>query len=266
MSALRGRDLALSWLGHASVAAHIGGVSLVVDPVVSHRIGMKLGNRTIGPARMMPSPVSTTGLRGVDLILITHAHFDHLDKPTLLGLAHAATLVVVPPGCDNLIPAGFARVVTLPAGKTFRFADLTITAIEPRHWGARTVLDRHRRVNSYLVESASSRLLLAGDTAATDIYESLGQVDVAALGIGAYEPWRHMHATPEEVWDMATAMHARHVLPIHHSTFELSDEPPDEPLRRLICKAANRVQMILQSLPGEIVVPSRSNPDTPPSR
>lgn len=249
--AMRSHALGLAWLGHAGVAAHLEGLTLAVDPVLSRRIGMKIGSRIVGPARLQPAPADAASLRGLDLVLLTHAHFDHLDKPTLAQIACSTTLVIVPPGCEGLVPPGFARVVTLAPGRSFRVQDATITAVEPRHWGARTVLDRARGVNSYLVESGARRLLFAGDTAATDIFETLGAVDVAAFGIGAYEPWNHMHATPEEVWDMAVGMGARRLLPIHHSTFELSDEPASEPMERLLKRASR--DRVLDVAAGDVV-------------
>lgn len=262
LAQLRSQPLALAWLGHAGILASVDALTLVVDPVLSHRIGPRIGPRIVGPSRLQAAPAHPASLRGLDLILLTHAHFDHLDRPTLLALAHERSVVVVPKGCESLIPPGFARVITLAPGKSLRVHDATITAIEPRHWGARTVLDRHRRVNSYLLESASHRILLAGDTAATSIFDTLGPVDIAAFGIGAYDPWRHMHATPEEVWHMARSMGARQLLPIHHSTFELSDEPAEEPLERLIAAARDHTDRILSLALGIITDPNQT-PQTP---
>lgn len=244
--------LALSWIGHASVLARMGSVTMAVDPVLSNRIGMRLGRRVLGPARMLPAPVSPENLRAIDLVLLTHAHFDHLDRPTLAAMANETTTVIAPPGCAKLVPPGFAEVRTLGSGGLTEVYGITIRAVEPRHWGARTVLDRHRRVNSYVAEGDGHTVLFAGDTAETDTFAGLSGVDVAVFGVGAYEPWEHMHATPEQVWRMFRGMDARYLLPVHHSTFELSDEPMGDPMRRLLEAAGDAGDRILEAGVGEV--------------
>ncbi len=247
--------LALAWIGHASVLARMGTTTIAVDPVLSARIGMKLGKRILGPARLQPSPVSPKNLRAIDLVLLTHAHFDHLDKPTLAAMVSDTTIVITPPGCERLVPPGFAEVRALATGRSTEVFGITIEAIKPRHWGARTVLDRRRRVNAYVATGDGHRVLFAGDTAETGVFKDLDPIDVAVFGIGAYEPWEHMHATPEQVWAMFQAMNARYLLPVHHSTFELSDEPVDEPMQRLLAaaKASDARELVLDAAPGEVL-------------
>lgn len=230
---IRTFDPAFAWLGHASVVCNLAGVTIAVDPVLSARIGAQVGRRTLGLPRLVPAPTSPESIRGLDLILLTHAHFDHLDRPTLLGMADRGTTVVAPPGVGSLVPDSFGQVHTLHPGKSLAVSGLRITAIQPRHWGARTWIDRHRRVNSYVVEADGLRALFAGDTAFTESFSRHGPFDLACFGIGAYNPWVHMHATPEQVVDMAEQAEVQRIFPIHHSTFELSDEPMDEPMRRL---------------------------------
>jgi L-ascorbate metabolism protein UlaG (beta-lactamase superfamily) len=202
-------------------------------------------------------------LKEIDLLLVTHAHFDHLDKPTLRAMASPRTVVIVPTMCARSIPPGFGRVIELPSGQTADVAGLQVTAIEPNHWGARAMIDRGRRVNSYLVQSRRSSILFAGDTARTDAFREVTDVDVAVFGIGAYEPWDHMHATPEQVWAMFEAIGARRLLPVHHSTYELSDEPLDEPMRRLLKAAGDSRCRVLMCEPGEVLVIPREADQEP---
>jgi len=164
------------------------------------------------------------------------------------------TTVIVPHRCARLIPDGFAEVIELKSGTSLQIKGLIITAIQPKHWGARSLIDRRRGVNSYLVESANQRILFAGDTAHTDAYRDIHLVDLAVFGIGAYDPWDHMHATPEQAWAMFQEVEARYLLPIHHSTFELSDEPIDEPLSRLYPEAGKGRSSIIEPALGEIAV------------
>jgi L-ascorbate metabolism protein UlaG (beta-lactamase superfamily) len=247
-------DLAVLWLGHGSVVGQVDDVTVTVDPVLSDRIGMRIKGRTIGISRLIPAPVSPESLIGSDIVLITHAHFDHLDKPTLEGMKSDSTIVITPVRCSKLIPSGFEQVIELKPGTTIKVKGLCITAIEPKHWGARALFDRRRGVNSYLVESTNQRVLFTGDTAETEIYQGLDQIDLAVFGIGAYDPWDHMHATPEQAWRMFQGIDAKYMLPIHHSTFDLGEEPNDEPLRRLYSIASSNADSIIEPIIGEIIV------------
>jgi L-ascorbate metabolism protein UlaG (beta-lactamase superfamily) len=246
--------MAVAWLGHASVLATLGEAMVAVDPVLSPRIGMRIGRWVFGLSRRTPPPVLAESLKGLDLILITHAHYDHLDKPTLAQLADPRTTVVVPAGCAKLVPPGYGSVIELPCQQRLTLGSVTIESLPPRHWGARAWLDRKRGVNAYLVRHAEGAILFAGDTAQTSAFDNLPNIDVAVFGIGAYNPWEHMHATPEQVWRMFIACGGRYLLPVHHSTFELSDEPMDEPLARLRAAAGDDGHRVIEEQPGEIVV------------
>jgi len=100
--------------------------------------------------------------------------------------------------------------------------------------------DRHRGYGGFLLEYQGMRVVFAGDTAYTDRYREIGAeapVDLAIVPIGAYDPWIDNHASPEQAWAMTRDLGARYVMPVHHSTFRLSREPPDEPIRRFLTAA-----------------------------
>lgn len=260
-------ELAVMWLGHGSVLTQIHGVTVAVDPVLSDRIGLRIGRRTIGLQRISPPPIQPRSLRGVHLVLITHAHFDHLDRPTLERMADPQTTVVVPLRCATLIPQGFGRIIELGPDQTIETHGIRLCTIAPTHWGARKIFDRRRGVNSYLVESDSQRVFFAGDTAHTTMFGGLNAVDLAVFGIGAYDPWEHMHATPEQAWDMFHQIGARYFLPIHHSTFELSEEPLHEPMKRLrACASKEDASRIIDPVPGEVVVIETDANSTAPTQ
>ena len=244
-SAYEALPLAGTWIGHATVLLRIGGMWAITDPVFSHRIGVKLGPLTLGVERLSPPNLRPEMLPPIDLVLISHAHFDHLDKPSLRQLISDTTTVITSSKTSRLIPRGFGDVREAHWGQSVRVGPLTIHALKPQHWGARTAWDRHRGYNSYVLEAtrgvglAPTRVLYAGDTAYTRAYERVGGVDLSVFGIGAYDPWIHAHATPEQVWEMHEQAGARYLLPIHHSTFKLSDEPVGEPMKRLLAAAGN---------------------------
>jgi L-ascorbate metabolism protein UlaG (beta-lactamase superfamily) len=240
-------DLSAVWIGHATVLLRIAGLTVLTDPVFSTRIGMRVGGVTFGLSRLVPPAIDVAGLPRVDVILLSHAHFDHLDRPSLLALAalNPEALVVTARATAGLIPrrsakqpVGFTDVVELDWDREFEFLGLRIHAFRPEHWGARAAIDRHRGFNAYVLERGGRRVLFAGDTSHTRAFDRVGMHDLSIFGIGAYDSWADAHATPEEAWDMFQRGGGRSLLAMHHSTFELGEEAVDEPLRRLDAIAA----------------------------
>lgn len=246
--------LAAAWLGHASVLLRLAGANVLLDPVFSHRIGMRLGPLVLGPHRLL-QPFSPDLLPQIDLILISHAHFDHLDRPSLAALIHPKTVVITARGTRRLIPRGFRHIIELDWNKSIEYRALRVSAHEPQHWGARAAIDRRRGYNAYELVADTASAFFSGDTAHTETFSAVQGPDLAIFGIGAYDPWDHKHATPEQVWSMFRAMNAAHLLPVHHSTFELSDEAADEPMRRLIAAASDDRRRVIPPVPGRLWSP-----------
>lgn len=244
----------VSWLGHCTVLLRIGGLTVLTDPVLSHRIGPRLGRMTVGLKRLEPAPVSAADLPPIDIIALSHPHFDHLDKPTLRALVSDRTAVITARKTKRLIPRGFGQVVELDWDERCIIRGVEFSAMRPAHWGARTAWDRHRGYNSYVISADGARVLFAGDTAHTEAFAGVGPVDLAIFGIGSYEPWVHAHATPEQVWSMFTAMQGRALLPVHHSTFKMSEEPRSEPMERLLAAAAGAGDRVIRAAMGQVLV------------
>jgi L-ascorbate metabolism protein UlaG (beta-lactamase superfamily) len=239
--------ISAAWLGHATVLLRIGGRWLLTDPALERRIGLGRGLAKLGPRRLVEPALRPRELPRLDALLLSHAHMDHTDLGTLRRL-DADVPVVVQPGNADLVRR-FMSVEELPWGRTTRVAGLEVESIEVRHWGARMITDRHRGYGGYLIRRDGHTVLFAGDTAYTDRFAALrdrGPIDLAILPIGAYDPWIANHASPEEAWRMFQALGATYVLPIHHSTFRLSREPLDEPVRRFRAAAgAERWRVVL---------------------
>lgn len=248
-------SLAAMWLGHATVLLRINGQWVLTDPVLSDQIGVRLGvgvaGLTVGPRRLLPA-IDPSRLPTPDLILLSHAHFDHLDRPTLRALLNKRTRVVTARGTARLVPRGFGQVQELNWEEELALEGMRLQTLRPNHWGARTMWDRHRGFNSYALRGDRS-VLYAGDTAHTDAYSALGNapIDLSIFGIGAYDPWIAAHANPEQVWHMHRATGASRLLPMHHSTFVLSDEPLHEPLQRLYQAAGPDAEHIVGTRLGE---------------
>lgn len=243
--------LTVSWLGHATVLLNFLGRRIVTDPALENRIGIGRGPLKLGPRRLAPPALRARELPPLDLVLLSHAHMDHTDLGTLRALPRR-TPVVVQPGNRDLVRR-FRQVEELPWGKTAEVADVEITSVEVRHWGARMIHDQHRGYGGYLLRRGGRTVLFGGDTAYTEAFARLGpsaRVDLAILPIGAYDPWIANHASPEEAWRMFRALGATWILPVHHSTFRLSREPLDEPVQRLLAAAGDERWRVLPTTVG----------------
>jgi L-ascorbate metabolism protein UlaG (beta-lactamase superfamily) len=237
------------------VLLRIGGLTILTDPVFSTRVGLGLGLLTGGPRRIWAPTLNLSQLPKLDLIVISHAHFDHLDRPTLVRLPKRTPVVTADGTRDLIDDLGYRDVTELRWGQSKRFGDVLVTAREVKHWGARTFYDQHRGFNAYVLDDGKHRVLYGGDTAYQEHFSDLPAVDLAVLGIGAYDPYIAAHATPEQAWVMAGHARAAHVLPVHHSTFQLSREHVDEPLERLFDIASNRASRIVAHRMGTLWTP-----------
>lgn len=245
-------DLAAVWVGHATVLLRVGGMTILTDPVWSNRVGIGLGVATAGPLRSVAPAIDWYALPRIDLLLVSHGHFDHLDRPTLARLSRRVPVLTARGVGDLLSDLQFDRVRELRWGDSIRVGPLKITGREVKHWGARTFYDSHRGYNAFFIESPTRRVFFGGDTAYYNGFSDLSPVDLAIFGIGAYDPYVAAHATPEQAWEMARQMRAEHVLPVHHSTFRLSYEPIDEPLRRLLTAAGDQAFRVVGREAGEL--------------
>jgi L-ascorbate metabolism protein UlaG (beta-lactamase superfamily) len=244
------QPLAAAWLGHATVLLRVGGLTMLTDPVLCNRVGIGLGLITGGPRRHVAPALKIRELPPVDLLLISHAHYDHLDRPTLVRLDKNVPVVSSGGTHDLIRDLGFKKVTELRWGESHTVRGVTVTAQKVRHWGARTFFDSHRGYNAYLIESARHRVLYGGDTAYQEYFRDVGKVDLAVLGIGGYDPYIQSHATPEQAWEMTGHLNADHLLPMHHSTFRLSHEPTKEPLDRLMTIAGKHADRIVMTQVG----------------
>jgi L-ascorbate metabolism protein UlaG (beta-lactamase superfamily) len=236
----RDNAITLAWLGHATVLINFYGVRILTDPVLFRRIGVDLVLGSLGPLRLVQSALAPEELPEIDVVLVSHAHFDHLDTPSLAAV-RGTPVAVMAMGTQDLLPRRqYSDVHELAWGDSqtvkTRHGDLTLRAIEVKHWGARIQRDTWRGYTGWVVEREGRKLLIGGDTALTGAFQqhrALGPFEAAVMPIGAYDPWIWNHCTPEQAVTMANAAGARLVVPVHHQSFELSREPFMEPIERV---------------------------------
>jgi L-ascorbate metabolism protein UlaG (beta-lactamase superfamily) len=240
LAAPSGRAVVTS-IGHASVLLRVGDTTVLTDPVFSTHAGL-FGR--FGAARVRPPGVAPAALPPIDVVFVSHNHFDHLDVASLRWLdAHHAPLFVTCLGLRRpLERRGLRRVVELDWWQSTTVGSLTLTVTPAQHWSKRGLFDLRRSLwgGCYLHAADGARVYFAGDTGYApyfnDIRARLGAPDLALLPIGAYEPrWfmRDAHMNPDDAVRAHRDLGAAVSVPIHYGTFRLTDEGFEEPLEDL---------------------------------
>lgn len=251
------RGIHAAWLGHSTVLLRIDGFTILTDPIFSFKAGIHLGLLSLGVTWLIKPAMERRELPHIDLVLLSHAHMDHFDIPSLRSLEDRQTRVITARGTADLLRARkYLSVTELGWGETHQSGPASVRAIQVRHWGRRYMNDSWRGYTGYVVNVGRYRVLFAGDTAFTDTFKRdrpRDGVHLALLPIGAYNPWIHNHADPEQAWRMGQYAGADYILPIHHQTFPLSLEPRLEPIERILTAAGNRETSVpIREIGGEM--------------
>lgn len=232
---LRTGEVAITWIGHASFLIQFTDLNVLVDP--------NFANWLFLLKRIKRSGLKIRDLPPIDLVLLTHAHFDHFHRPTLRKLPHPK-VGVMPWGVGDLAHnLGFSRVIELEWWESFAHKDWKVTLTPSNHWGARTIHDTHRGYGGFILEHQGRKIYHAGDSAYFNGFAQIGKrlkPEIALLPIGAYHPetFRHVHMGPDEAIKAFKDLQAKYLVPMHYGTFRLSFEEMDEPPRWLLELAA----------------------------
>ncbi len=236
---LNGAD-SLTWLGHASFLIRLAGKTILTDAYLSDYAGPS----RLGPKRFVKSGIAVQSLPPIDVLLISHNHYDHLDEATLRHLPHKDKIQVVAPlrlG-EFFLRRGFQRVVELDWQQRYIMDEIIITALPAVHWSRRHTRDTNRTLwAGFSIRGAGQHLFFGGDSAYGKIFrrigEQFGPFDTAMIGIGGYAPQVIMHAshaTPEEAVQIGRDIGARRLVGMHWGTVQLTEEPPFEPPQRFL--------------------------------
>ena len=240
LSAWTDRTVDFCWIGHATVLVNFYGFKILTDPALFDRVGLQTPLGTLGRKRLVAAPLQPKDLSNVDVILLSHAHMDHLDFPSLKALPKSIPIVTAAKTEDLSRDLGYNKVDELRWGQktTIRSSQkgsLEVEAFEVKHWGARLSQDTYRGYNGYVLSREGKSIIFGGDTALCDTFRPLANRKIAAaiMPIGSYGRGSKTHCTPEEAVTMLNHAKAEFVLPVHHSTFPIGKEPLAEPLERL---------------------------------
>ena len=231
-------ELAVTFIGHASFFVQIGGRSVLIDPNFARWLFVLKRLRRPG--------LRVRDLPPIDLVLVSHAHFDHLHRPSLRAIVHqtlrergTAPAIIVPSHVSDLVSdLGFSEIIELDWWNNSRQGNLAITHVPSRHWGARILKDSHRGYGGFVLKAGNHSVYHAGDTAYFAGFREIGRrlsPELALLPIGAYNPpaFRNVHTNPADATRAFLDLNARWMVPMHYGTFRLSHEPMDEPLQLL---------------------------------
>jgi N-acyl-phosphatidylethanolamine-hydrolysing phospholipase D len=238
---------AVTWVGHSTVLLQAGGLNILTDPMWSERA---FPVQWMGPRRVMDPALAIESLPPLDVVLLSHSHYDHLDKATVKRLArgHPDATWVVPLKLGRYVTAfGVRHAVELDWWSGADVRGVSVSATPARHFSARRVGDRNRTLwSGFALTVAGRRIYFAGDSAYhpefAEIGARYGPFDLVLMPIGAYDPRWFMHivhVNPEEAVQAYSDLVSAHsaaplplMLGIHWGTFRLTDEPMDEPPRR----------------------------------
>jgi len=227
---LKQGQVAITWIGHASFLLQFNDLNVLVDPNFANWL-------------FLLKRIKRTGLRiedlpPIDLVLLTHAHFDHFHKRTLRRLPYPK-IGVMPWGMGDLAyNLGFSRIVELDWWETFSSGSWKVTLTPCKHWGARVLRDHHRGYGGFVLEHQGRSIYHAGDSAYFEGFKEIGRVchpEIALLPIGAYHPetFRHVHMGPDDAIKVFRDLRAKKLVPMHYGSFRLAFEDMDEPPRWL---------------------------------
>lgn len=254
------------WFGHSSVLVEIEGRRILLDPVWSDRASP---SRLVGPRRHHAVPVALEALPPLDAVVISHDHYDHLDRDTVTALAAAGDAqFVVPLGVGAHLErwgVNLGRVTELDWDETIEIAGIAITAAPAQHFSGRSLTRNDTLWASWVLSGPRRRVFYAGDSGYFDGYRQIGAdrgpFDLVVLPVGAYHPaWPSMHMTPEEAVRTQQDLGGGLLLPVHWATFTLAAHPWSEPVDRLWNEAKAHDVPIAVPRPGAVVNVDHADP------
>ena len=270
-SSTPGTGLRATWLGHSTVLVEIDGIRVLTDPVWGRRASP---SRLVGPKRFQPVPVALRALPPIDVLLVSHDHYDHLDYPTIRKLAQSNVPFITSLGVGAHLEAWGVppeRIAELDWWEfhTLPNTELSVTAAPSQHFSGRGLKDRNATLwSSLVIRSPRHAVFFSGDTGLTTEYAAirtrLGPFDLVMLEVGAFHPsWGHIHLGPEHALEALALLGGGAFLPVHWGTFPLALHDWDQPAETLLTLGPKHGAQLLMPRLGEPVEPAHIHKVTP---
>ena len=239
-------EINIAWIGHSTVLINLFGTIILTDPVLFERVGASIFGMTFGPSRFTHPALNVDEIPKPDIILLSHAHMDHMDYETLSTIVdrypNEIDCVTAYNTADVIAELEWKSLQEIDWNEETELQSIRFKALEVKHFGWRYPWEKDRSkgfmidgrsFNAVILEKNGKKILFGGDTAYHELFKSLKDenIDIAIIPIGAYQPWRKNHCNPEEALIMADEhIGAKYFIPIHTKTFKQGSEPIDEPL------------------------------------
>ncbi len=246
-------------LGHSTVLMKLNGKFWITDPVFSERASPV---QWAGPKRFTPTPISLEDLPPLAAVVLSHDHFDHLDRDTVVKLAAKTSVFLTPLGVgDHLIEWGIpsGKIQQLDWWQTAEVEGLQFTATPAQHFSGRSMFDRNPTLwASWVIYTGNHRVFFSGDTGYFDGFAEIGRrhgpFDLTLLEAGAYDKrWEGVHMLPEQVMQAHRDLRGEWLLPIHNATFDLAFHSWDEPMEKMLSLSAQHGIHLTMPRIGEAV-------------
>lgn len=239
-------EINIAWIGHSTVLINFYGTTILTDPVLFERVGVSILGMTFGPSRFTHPALFIDEIPKPDIIILSHAHMDHMDYETLFTLTdkypEQIDCITAFNTADVIAELDWKSLQEIDWGEKLELKGIIFKAYQVKHFGWRYPWEKDRSkgymqdgrsFNAITLEKNGKKILFGGDTAYHELFKSLKDenIEIAIMPIGAYNPWKHNHCNPEEALIMASEhIGAKYIIPIHTKTFKQGSEPIDEPL------------------------------------
>jgi L-ascorbate metabolism protein UlaG (beta-lactamase superfamily) len=238
-------EINVAWIGHSTILLNFYGTTILTDPILFEKIGISIFGLKFGPNRLTPPALSFEEIPKPDIVLLSHAHFDHTDYQSLKKLTKKfpgqIDVIIAYLTKDVIEDLNWKTISVLDWNEEIKLKDISIKAFEVEHFGwrfpwekdrSRGYIKDGRSYNAYLIKKNGRSILFGGDTRNTQKLNVLSNenIDIAIMPIGAYNPWKYAHCNPEEALQMSESINAKYFIPIHTKTFKLGAEAFEEPI------------------------------------
>ena len=235
--------LNVTWLGHSTLLIQMHGMNILVDPVFSDRTSPV---SFVGPSRFSEMPIEVDDLPNIDIVVISHDHYDHLDYSTIKKIDEKVSKYIVPLGIENHLErwgVSSSKIINLAWWEEVDINGLLIGCTPARHYSGRKIIDNYNTLwASFVFVDEYHKVFESGDTGFDkhfqEIYDKYGEFDLALLDSGQYDvKWRSTHMSPEEAVEAGKILGSKVIMPIHWGAFSLANHPWDDSVQRFSLKA-----------------------------